>query len=96
MVLEHVLITIDPDRVAAYRKAFAKARPLVLTQPGCRSCRLLPCLDRPGSFLLLIEWTSREAHTEGFRRSAEYEEWSQLLHPFYAQFPTVAYYNVTV
>lgn len=94
MVLEHVHITISPGQVTAYLSAFERARPQVLGQPGCRSCRLLPKLDAPGEFLLLVEWERRTDHTEGFRRSAEYLEWSRLLHHFYAAFPTVTYYQL--
>ncbi|MEM9928793.1 MAG: antibiotic biosynthesis monooxygenase family protein [Bacteroidota bacterium] len=94
MILEHVLISIVPDQVIAYLDAFAQARPLVLAQPGCYSCRLLPQLDKPGSFLLLIEWESRAHHTEGFRKSDAYQEWSRLLHPFYSVFPIVEYFEI--
>lgn len=94
MILEHVHITIAPERMTAYLEAFKEARPRVQGQPGCHSCRLLPKVDAPGEFLLLIEWESREDHTEGFRRSAEYEEWSRLLHSFYEVFPTVEYYQL--
>ena len=94
MILEHVHITIDPALTAEYLTAFTRARPLVLRQDGCRSCRLLPKLDAPGAFLLLIEWDSKAHHTEGFRKSAEYAEWSRLLHPFYEVFPVVNYYGL--
>lgn len=94
MILEHVHITIAADRVTAYLEAFEEARPQVQCQPGCHSCRLLPKVDAPGEFLLLIEWESKADHTEGFRRSAEYLEWSRLLHPFYEVFPTVTYYEL--
>lgn len=92
MVLEHVQIRIDPARAEAYLAAFSEARPLVRGQDGCQSCRLLPSADEPGCFLLLIEWESKAHHTEGFRKSAEYQEWSRLLHPFYEVFPEVAYF----
>ncbi|WP_020568467.1 antibiotic biosynthesis monooxygenase family protein [Neolewinella persica] len=94
MILEHVHITIAPNRIAEYLKAFGQARPLVQVQPGCHSCRLLPALGEPGSFLLLIEWESKEDHTEGFRKSREYQEWSRLLHPFYEVFPEVNYFTI--
>ena len=34
-----------------------------------------------------------EDHTEGFRGSAEYWEWSALLHRFYDPFPVVEHYS---
>lgn len=94
MVLEHVHITITPERVTAYLEAFKEARPQVQSQPGCHSCRLLPKVDALGEFLLLIEWESKADHIEGFRLSPEYAEWSRLLHPFYEIFPTVEYYKL--
>lgn len=96
MILEHVHIIIAPDRVDAYLKAFEEARPLVQGQPGCHSCRFLPAMGETGSFLLLIEWGSKEDHTEGFRKSTEYQEWSRLLHPFYDIFPEVKYFTIPV
>ena len=93
-VLELVRISVAPERVADYQSAFAEARPLVLQQPGCRSCRLLPNDHESGCFVLLIEWNDRADHTEGFRRSPEYKAWSALLHPFYDVFPTVEYYRL--
>ncbi len=94
MTLEHVLISINPERSAAYLVAFEQARPLVLRQPGCHACHLLPQVDAPGVFLLLIEWERQADHTEGFRKSAAYQEWSRLLHPFYEVFPEVEYFDL--
>ena len=94
MVLEQVHITVAPERVSDYQQAFEQARPQVQCQPGCKSCQLLPALDHPGQFLLLIEWETKEHHTEGFRKSPAYQEWSRLLHPFYDTFPTVNYYLI--
>lgn len=93
MILEHVLISVDPDRAKDYLEAFKEAQPLVISQPGCYSCQLLPKLATPGKFLLLIKWERKEDHTEGFRKSEAYQHWSRLLHPFYAEFPTVEYFE---
>ena len=94
MILEHVLIDIDPSRAQDYQAAFKLARPQVQCQDGCKDCRLLPRLNSPGRFLLLITWETKEHHTEGFRKSAEYRTWSALLHPFYEDFPTINYYQL--
>jgi hypothetical protein len=34
-----------------------------------------------------------EAHTVGFRQSAQYQQWRELLHHFYEPFPTVQHYG---
>ena len=43
--------------------------------------------------MLLVGWDRLEDHTEGFRGSAEYERWRDLLHRFYDPFPTVEHYE---
>lgn len=94
MILEHVLITVAVERAPAYEVAFAEARTIMLRQPGCGGCNLYPKLDRPGEYLLLVRWESKEDHTEGFRKGQDYLRWSALLHPFYDVFPTVDYYQL--
>lgn len=41
----------------------------------------------------MVFWDRIENHTEGFRKSPEYQQWKTLLHPFYEQIPTVEYYQ---
>ena len=42
--------------------------------------------------MLLVEWDSIEAHTEGFRGSEDYAQWRALLHHFYDPFPVVEHF----
>ena len=61
---------------------------------GFESMQLLRCIERPSRYLLLASWERLEDHTEGFRQSAGYEEWSRLLHHFYDPFPTVEHFSL--
>lgn len=92
MILEHAILPVLPGRAEAFEAAFALARPLIEHQPGCRSVALHRSLETPGDYLLLVEWDSVAAHTEGFRRSPEYARWRELLHPFYDPFPVVEHF----
>jgi len=47
----------------------------------------------PNRYVLLVHWTSLEAHTIGFRGSPEYQDWKRLLHHFYDPFPIVEHYE---
>ncbi|MGY1780501.1 antibiotic biosynthesis monooxygenase family protein [Geodermatophilus sp. SYSU D01036] len=93
MVLEHALLPVRPGREDAFEEAFARARPIVEASPGFRSLRLSRCLERPGTYLLLVEWDRLEDHTEGFRGSVAYQEWKALLHAFYDPFPVVEHFT---
>jgi heme-degrading monooxygenase HmoA len=92
VILEHALLDVVPGREAAFERAFELARPLLAASPGFRSLRLERCVERPAQYLLLVEWDRLEDHTEGFRRSARYEGWRELLHHFYDPFPLVEHY----
>ena len=48
--------------------------------------------QRPGRYLLLVEWDTLEDHTQGFRGSDDYDRWRRLLHHFYDPFPVVEHY----
>ena len=37
--------------------------------------------------ILLVQWETLEAHTEGFRKSEKYSQWKELLYHFYDPFP---------
>ncbi|MFJ1701903.1 antibiotic biosynthesis monooxygenase family protein [Kitasatospora sp. NPDC088346] len=98
MILESALLDVRPGQEEAFLTAFAQARPLISVQPGFRSLELRRCLDegRRSRFLLQVGWETLEDHTEGFRRSAEYGRWRELLHRFYAPFPEVEHYGEPV
>ncbi|BAS13667.1 uncharacterized protein YczJ [Arthrobacter sp. Hiyo8] len=69
------------------------ARPLISRQQGFRSLSISRSIESPNLYLLLVEWDSVEAHSEGFRGSADYERWKELLHHFYDPFPVVEHFT---
>lgn len=92
-ILEHAILPVRPGQEAAFEAAFAKARPLISRQPGFRSLRLSRSIESPSHYLLLAEWDSVAAHTEGFRKSRDYLVWRELLHHFYEPFPVVEHFT---
>ena len=72
MVLEVAPLTIRTGKEAEFEAAFATARAIVASMPGHRSHALHRCLERPGEYLLLVQWDSVEAHEQGFRGSPRY------------------------
>jgi heme-degrading monooxygenase HmoA len=60
---------------------------------GYISHQLLKCIEVNHRYLLLVNWRALEDHTIGFRGSAQYNEWSALLHQFYDPFPKVEHYS---
>jgi heme-degrading monooxygenase HmoA len=78
MILEQATLPVRPGQAAEFEAAFAQAKAIIAASPGFRSLTLSRCLERPDAYLLLVEWERLEDHTEGFRRTAAFEEWRAL------------------
>ncbi len=93
MILEHAILPVRPGAESEFEAAFARAKPLIEGQPGCLAVSVHRSIETPNEYLLLVAWDSVEAHTEGFRRSPEYDRWRELLHGFYDPFPVVEHFT---
>jgi len=93
MITEHAILPVRAGAEKEFEQAFERARPLIARQRGCQRVSLSRSLESPNLYLLLVEWESVGAHTEGFRASLEYEEWKKLLHHFYEPFPIVEHFS---
>lgn len=92
MILEVAVLNVRRGQEQEFEAAFSEARRIIAASPGCVSHRLERCLETPGRYLLLVHWRSLEDHTVGFRQSAPYLEWKEILHHFYDPFPVVEHY----
>jgi heme-degrading monooxygenase HmoA len=96
MVLEIALIDIRPGQEDAFARAYAKARHLVATTPGCRSVRMTRGIESPSRFVLLVEWDSIEAHLENFRASDRFARWRGHIGEYFATAPVVEHFSDVV
>jgi len=94
MLLEVAILDVKPEQGEMFERAFAQAQKMISTMPGYISHQLQHCLEKPNRYLLLVNWNTLEDHTQGFRKSAQYQEWRKLLHHFYEPFPEVEHYEV--
>lgn len=93
MILELARLDVIPDREGDFEAAFVEASSIIAAMRGYRGHSLHRCIEAPSRYLLPVHWERLEDHTEGFRRSREYERWRALLHPFYDPFPTVEHFR---
>jgi heme-degrading monooxygenase HmoA len=92
MVLEVAVLDVRPGQAAQFESAFQSAQRIIAAMPGYISHELQRCVEVENRYVLLVRWRTLEDHTEGFRKSPEYQEWKRLLHHFYDPFPTVEHY----
>jgi len=96
MITEHAILPVIPGQEVEFIEAMNRAKSIIASAPGFLSLRVERCIEQPSSFLLLVEWESLEAHTEGFRNSDAFGEWRSLLHHFYDPFPIVEHFESVV
>ena len=95
MVLEVAILNVRPGESNAFEAAFLTAQRIISASRGYQRHELRRCIEADRRYLLLVWWDTLESHTQGFRKSPEYQRWRELLHHFYDPFPTVEHY-VTV
>jgi heme-degrading monooxygenase HmoA len=96
VITEHAVLSVLPGRAADFIDTMDRAKTIIAASPGFISLRVARCVERPDTFLLLVEWETLEDHTEGFRGSDGYQEWRALLHHFYDPFPVVEHFETVV
>jgi heme-degrading monooxygenase HmoA len=57
---------------------------------------LQKCIEQDNKYILLVNWEHIEDHTIGFRQSAVYQQWKELLHHYYDPFPVVEHYEMVL
>lgn len=93
MILEVAILNVKPGQAGEFEAAFNQAQTIIAAMPGYISHELRRCLETANRYILLVRWQLLEDHTQGFRDSAEYQQWRQLLHHFYEPFPIVEHYE---
>ena len=92
MIQEVAILDIKNGMSYEFETAFKQAAKIISSIPGYISHELQKCIEVQNRYILLVRWETLEAHTVGFRKSAEYQEWKRLLHHFYDPFPVVEHY----
>jgi len=93
-VLEVAILNVKAGLSADFEKAFNEAQKIISSMEGYISHQLQKCIEVENKYILLVNWKTLEAHTKGFRGSAEYQDWKKLLHHFYDPFPTVEHFEM--
>jgi heme-degrading monooxygenase HmoA len=96
MVTEIVDITVKAESQDAFTDAVADGLRYVSDTPGFRTARLTRSAETPTRFVLMVEWDSIEAHTVGFRGSANFGRWRAVVGPHFDGTPNVEHFDQVV
>lgn len=92
MILELAILNVRPGQENAFEEVFSQAQKIITGIRGYVSHQLHKCIETDSRYVLIVNWETLENHTEDFRGSSDYQEWSKLLHHFYEPFPVVEHY----
>lgn len=95
MITEFAYLTIDPKNCDAFEVAVAKAQPYFESAIGCSGMRLGRVVERPGKYVLQVDWSSIEAHEVDFRSSEGFQKWRSLVGGYFIEAPTVEHLETT-
>lgn len=82
MILEVAILNVKAGLSADFEKAFSEAQKIISTREGYISHQLKKCIEEADKYILLVNWKTLEAHTEGFRGSAAYQDWKKVITSF--------------
>ena len=73
-IVRLIYVTVNSDQVKDAIKLWKDhCAPLMISQPGCLSEKLLECVDAPGEFISYSEWDSQE-NIDKYRDSDAHSE----------------------
>jgi heme-degrading monooxygenase HmoA len=84
VILEHALLPVTPGREAEFEASARIALTIIESAPDCEGAEIRRQEENGSLYLLLVRWTSIEAHM-AFRASALFEQWRSLTHSFYSE-----------
>ncbi len=70
-----------------------KGLEVIRQHPECISANVTRCIEQPERYMLNVNWTSLEAHTEGFRKSPLFPQWRSNINGLFTGTPEVFHYQ---
>ena len=94
MILEVADIRIAPGRQAEFEKAAHHGlRTVIANAKGFGGYHVRHSIESPERYLLLLEWETLEDHTVGFRGSAAFTQWRNIVADFFVQPPFTEHFE---
>jgi quinol monooxygenase YgiN len=96
MTLEYIRYRIaEPERRAAFEKAYTVAAELLDQAPQCLGYELAHGVEEPDRYILRIEWTSVQDHEQGFRSGPHFGAFLAEVRPYIRDIEEMKHYAVT-
>ena len=89
MIYEIALLPVQRKHIDSFKRAFAKAAPLLRRAKGYAGHVLAQGIETPQQFNLIVRWQSLEDHTPNFEKSEDHHRFMMGLQEYFSEEPTV-------
>jgi quinol monooxygenase YgiN len=93
MITEIAIFTALPGKEEALVQGISQGLTAIRQHPECHSAKVSRCLENKGRYMLVVEWTSLEAHLNDFRTGPLFPQWRSHITGLFAGTPEVFHYQ---
>ncbi|MFB6455398.1 antibiotic biosynthesis monooxygenase family protein [Chitinophaga sp. Hz27] len=83
-----------PERTN-FEDAYKQAGRCLQASVFCLGYQVIHGSEEPNHYIVIIHWTSEQDHLNGFRKSAEFMPFFNLVSKFYNNIEEMKHYNLT-
>ncbi|MCS3795317.1 antibiotic biosynthesis monooxygenase family protein [Niastella sp. OAS944] len=91
--VEVIRYNIPQNQQAQFEKAYDAAGEFLRRSKYCLSYTINKGTEEPTHYVIIIHWTSENDHLNGFRKSADFMPFFNLVKPFYNQIQEMKHYQ---
>jgi len=93
VVTEVATFNAAPGKEDELGAGILKGLEVIRQHPECISANATRCVEQPQHYMLIVNWTSLEAHTENFRGGPLFPQWRSNINGLFAGTPEVFHYQ---
>lgn len=93
--VEIIRYNIATDQQKNFEQAYSNAAKYLQSSPYCLGYKVVHGREEPNHYIVIIHWTSMEEHLNGFRKSADFMPFLNLVKPFYNNIEEMKHYETT-
>jgi len=93
MVTEIAIFAAVPGKEEELGQAMLRGLEVIRQHPGIISARVERCIEKPGQYVLINNWTSLEAHMTDFRGGPLFLQWRGHINGLYEANPVMFHYE---
>lgn len=89
---EIIRYKVSSEQQKEFLIAYTEAGKYLQASKYCIGYEIIQGDEEPNNFIVKIYWTSKEDHLNGFRRSAEFAAFLNLVKPYYSNIEEMKHY----